>query len=472
MRVDAAGAMTTSLPSSSSSTAGAAGATGAVTSSTSALSATSSSSLPQQPGTCSVSFTWKITNFKLKIDKDKFKDDNPSLVSQRFGLPGWMWELRLHPRGDGPDNSGHISIYLAAVRSEREIAIDRNDLRGDRSAGHQPTWTRAVKYTISIPRTRTPEGGDAGNVYSGESSNVFESQCALSWGWKKYLDRSRLEEALQPDGSLLLNVKVMGECPPGMCLVDFEPLKVSMLDERDAQEAQHLFLSPSLADIEFVIRDESSDGKGAVRIPSHRQILALRSEYWRVMFTSGLRESAHSVLRSCPTGQPSSSKASSQKPNSSETALDHAETPSTPSTSPHITTIEIVDVPAQGFKAMLEYLYTSRVVTYFPKSREEKYDLLMIADRYQLPGLHNLIGYDLAKEILRTSSRINCADVLELLSAASTYGGGECTALRDVCLNFAKSRLADLRSDADAFKSWCKEADRDLLAELWTAQLL
>ncbi|KAJ1563899.1 hypothetical protein HK405_000365, partial [Cladochytrium tenue] len=71
----------------------------------------------------------------------------------------------------------------------------------------------------------------------------------------------------------------------------------------------------------------------------------------------------------------------------------------------------------------------------------------------QLPGLHNLIGLDLAKEILRGSQRLNSADVLELLAMANQYGGGECTALRDVCVAFAKSRIADLRSDMESFKA-------------------
>jgi hypothetical protein len=87
-------------------------------------------------------------------------------------MVGWMWELRLHPRGDGPDNNGHISIYLAAVRSEKEIAIDRTISSNSLSAN--TTWTRPVKYTISIPRTRGADGADMGNVYSGTSSNIFE----------------------------------------------------------------------------------------------------------------------------------------------------------------------------------------------------------------------------------------------------------------------------------------------------------
>ncbi|KAI8837071.1 hypothetical protein BC829DRAFT_48881 [Chytridium lagenaria] len=264
---------------------------------------TSSSESSSSPATtsskaCSTVFQWRITNFKLKIDKDKFKsEDNPSLISPRFGLQGWMWELRLHPRGDGPDNSGHISIYLAAVRSERETAIDRNESRGadSRHAGTATTWTRAVKYTISIPRTRPADGTDVGNVYSGTSSNVFESSVALSWGWKKYLDRSRLEEALQNDGSLLLNVEVKGECPQGLLMVDYDALNVSTLDEKDCAGSRSLLLNPLLADLELRIhplQDSDKPSTNHVSLHAHRQILALRSEYWRVMFSSGMRESS------------------------------------------------------------------------------------------------------------------------------------------------------------------------------------
>jgi hypothetical protein len=44
--------------------------------------------LEDEGTTCN--YTWNITNFKLKIDgtKNNRFDDNPSLVSPRFGLPG------------------------------------------------------------------------------------------------------------------------------------------------------------------------------------------------------------------------------------------------------------------------------------------------------------------------------------------------------------------------------------------------
>ncbi|KAJ3102554.1 hypothetical protein HDU97_000423 [Phlyctochytrium planicorne] len=59
-------------------------------------SSPSTSSNPNASKACSTTFNWRITNFKLKIDKDKFKsEDNPSLISPRFGLPGRGVELAL-----------------------------------------------------------------------------------------------------------------------------------------------------------------------------------------------------------------------------------------------------------------------------------------------------------------------------------------------------------------------------------------
>ncbi|KAJ3102555.1 hypothetical protein HDU97_000424 [Phlyctochytrium planicorne] len=447
----------------------------------------------------------------------------------------------------GCGNLGYTRIYLAAVRSDREVAIDRNEARGDSSRNpshHTATWTRSVKYTISIPRTRPADNSDVGNVYSGTSSNVFESSVALSWGWKKYLDRSRLEEALQIDGSLLLNVEVKGECPPSTFGADFESMNVATLDEKECATSRMLLLSPTLADVELRIHPTSDSPNGSpICLPAHRQVLTLRSEYWRIMFTSGLRESTSLMASSSslssistPDGgkQSSRNKSAARSPSvgdgdvkvpvssslvgslmgrgrtrsavaaakgGKESRDSSPETQSggagvkrkassswpsgrngvgaAPPTTPdgngvsesvgrgEMDFIDVHDIPVGCFKAMLEYLYTSKVQRFYPKTREEKYDILMIADLYQLPGLHAIIGKDLAKEILRTSQHFNASEVLELLRMSSTYGGGDCTALQNICMAYAKSRLSDIKSqDPEGFRGWCKEADRDLLADL------
>jgi hypothetical protein len=86
--------------------------------------------------------------------------------------------------------------------------------------------------------------------------------------------------------------------------VDFEPLKVCTLDEKDCELSHSLLFSPLLSDITFrIIEDDDSSENintrhSNVLIPAHRQILALRCEYWRLMFSSGLRESRSKRSRS------------------------------------------------------------------------------------------------------------------------------------------------------------------------------
>ncbi|KAJ3195808.1 hypothetical protein HK101_010980, partial [Irineochytrium annulatum] len=75
--------------------------------------------------------------------------------------------------------------------------------------------------------------------------------------------------------------------------------------------------------------------------------------------------------------------------------------------------LEVNLIEAEVDLIAMQYLYTSKVTSFYPKTREEKFDVLMIADRYQLPGLHNVVGKDLAKELLKTTQTFHASDVLE-----------------------------------------------------------
>jgi hypothetical protein len=119
----------------------------------------------------------------------------------------------------------------------------------------------------------------------------------LSWGWKKYLDKSRLDEALQLDGSLILKVEVRiiiysekiamawivnvsasqvkGELPDGAGGLDLSGLYVQPLAESDCEESRKVLFSSDLADVSFKVYE--AEHSEPTIVFAHSQILALRS---------------------------------------------------------------------------------------------------------------------------------------------------------------------------------------------------
>ncbi|TPX59478.1 hypothetical protein SpCBS45565_g07734 [Spizellomyces sp. 'palustris'] len=158
-------------------------------------------------------------------------------------------------------------------------------------------------------------------------------------------------------------------------------------------------------------------------IPAHRAILASRSDYFAAMFSSGLREAGGSDF-----SQPS--------------------------------VVEIRDFSAFAVRAMLEFLYTGRLVSP-PTDLAARSELIRLADRYQLPGLHNYVGAIILEKDMNLDVALEVLELADVYSSAS----GE---LKLACLGYVRENIGKLKG-RDSFKEWVRSTERrDLLVELFS----
>ncbi|KAI8927004.1 hypothetical protein BC831DRAFT_454176 [Entophlyctis helioformis] len=164
-----------------------------------------------------------------------------------------------------------------------------------------------------------------------------------------------------------------------------------------------------------------------ITIPAHRAILASRSDYFAAMFRSVCAEGSNSTLTgTCPL--------------------------------PPCTIVQVVDFTPSDVRYMLEYIYRGKLAR-IPEHYAERAQLIRLADRYQLPGLHSYMG---ALIMDKDVTEETCLDVLELAQMYSSVSLN----LKTACLGFVRENIAKLK-DRPYFKEWVRSTEqRDLIVDL------
>ena len=177
------------------------------------------------------------------------------------------------------------------------------------------------------------------------------------------------------------------------------------------KDMSRLLGEPELADVCFRV-----EGK---LVYANRAILAIRSEYFRVMLCGGMRES-HKDRRRLQRS-PSSNQMETE--GSDDGIHDDAER-----THGNLTEIDLPDVPYDVFKKVLEYLYTDSV---HDVSLDLGIQLLIASEQFMLDRLKSI-----CEDLIRHDIDVN--NVLGILVAAYRHNAN---CLKGIALDFVLRHL-------------------------------
>ncbi|CRL03164.1 CLUMA_CG016151, isoform A [Clunio marinus] len=167
-----------------------------------------------------------------------------------------------------------------------------------------------------------------------------------------------------------------------------------VLTDRLSDDLKNLYLSENYSDVTFVVENE--------KIPSHKVILAARSEYFRALLFGGLNET-----------------------NKSEVTL---------------------KVPIKAFKIILRYIYTARI----------NLRTMQMCDILDTLGLSNLFGYEELKDEISNflKNSLQLSNVCNILDASRLY---ELNSLTSICYNYIDKNAEDLLKH-ESFKFLYKDS--------------
>ncbi|GAA5908157.1 hypothetical protein JCM6882_005959 [Rhodosporidiobolus microsporus] len=282
--------------------------------------------------TRSVQLEWKVTNLRQLFDSTKGDVKSKCVKSALFDHA--RWQIFLYP------NSGqeqYVSVYLSAeptpAERERGLAEQAATLPGataftaGAAAGggggkEKVPWRRDghYKFTFEIRSL------DRRNVYKTmepDDNHAFNSSYR-NWGYAQMISRRDAyynnPAAKAADAFLIICTIVSTPTLPSP-----PPSTSSVPVPKDLVRAYaSLFDDPDYSDVVFRIRPESGTGRKGGKVKEKRlyaakKILAGRSEYFEMMFSSGFSEAA---LPSSSHARRSRSSSHSRRPRPSSTVTE------------------------------------------------------------------------------------------------------------------------------------------------------
>jgi leucine-zipper-like transcriptional regulator 1 len=169
---------------------------------------------------------------------------------------------------------------------------------------------------------------------------------------------------------------------------------------------QRLINNPELADVVFIVENKN--------VYAHRAVLAIRSEYFRVMLCGGMRESMMMLTAD----------------NSNSTTAGKSDVGSEDGINSNCQAIELPDISYYVFLKVLEFLYTDSVGTV---SLEVGIHLLIASEQFMLDRLKAL-----CEDLIRRD--ISTETVVTILVASHRH---HASGLKDIALEYILTNLSD-----------------------------
>jgi len=299
-------------------------------------------------------FVWKISNFGARPEKNK-----EAMKSEEFTIKGpadkvSKWYVELFPKGKTKDDKKYISVYLYNSTAEDIYA----------------------KYTMSTNANESEEMG-LRKFYKG--SHDFNG-----WGLNQAFKQDEI--SLQPPNgtlTLILEITVLGESKQSIEFVERGSLVLSSIYhlKQLAEDFDSLLNLKQQTDVTIKCGEKLFD--------CHQNILASRSQVFRMMFESNMKEKLSG-------------------------------------------SVEVKNMDTKVFEDMLKYIYSGEA----PNIDDHSEELFAAADQYQLEKLKEMCEVKLFSKL----DVANCIDLLVLgdLHHAST--------LKTAALKFVSQNITQIDS--------------------------
>jgi len=280
------------------------------------------------------------------------------------------WKLFLYPAGHKEENKDHVGLFVDVTC----------DIVGP--------WEVTVKRNIQI----SVNGGGLRDI----QNTIKYTKESNTWGWHEFIEIATLKNALEEDGTLIIDAEV--EIFEGWNTASVEVdgrcwHKEIYIPESDFSEDILNLLTDgeAFSDVTFIVKEK--------RFPVHKAILSTRSSVFRAMFTSGMRESKDNE-------------------------------------------VHIEDTNEIAFKQMLDFIYSGGCDKKIIK--EKTADILALANRYNLTKL----ALHCEKVLLK---HLTVENATKTLVVADTYN---CEQLRKLVIEFMVENFYQILN-VKSFKKLC-----------------